>query len=60
MSVKDYKENKQTLKDWMADKLTDMVKEFLKAHEVHADENGKQQSTNPKENVNMSACPRRC
>ena len=54
MSVKDYKENKQTLKDWMADKLTDMVKDFLKAHEVHADENGKQQSTNPKENVNMA------
>ena len=54
MSVKDYKENKLTLKDWMADKLTDMVKDFLKAHEVHADENGKQQSTNPKENVNMA------
>ena len=54
ISVKDYKENKQTLKDWMADKLTDMVKDFLKAHEVHADENGKQQSTNPKENVNMA------
>ena len=54
MSVKDYKENRQTLKDWMADKLTDMVKDFLKAHEVHADENGRHQSTNPKENVNMA------
>ena len=54
MSVKDYKENKQTLKDWLAGKITDAVKDFLKAHEVHADENGKQQSTNPKENVNMA------
>ena len=54
MSVKEYKENRQTLKDWMAGKLTDAVKDFLKAHEVHADENGKQQSTNPKENVNMA------
>ena len=54
MSVRDYKENRQTLKDWMAGKLTDLVKDFLKAHEVHADENGKQQSTNPKENVNMA------
>lgn len=54
MSVKDYKENRQTLKDWMADKLTDAVKDFLKAHEVQPAENGKQQSTNPKENVNMA------
>ena len=55
MSVKDYKENRQTLKDWMADKLTDLVKDFLKAHEIPADGNEKQeQSTNPKENVNMA------
>ena len=59
MSVRDYKENRQTLKDWMAGKLTDLVKDFLKAHEVHADENGKQQSTNPKENVNMAENARR-
>lgn len=54
MSVKDYKGNRQTLKDWMAGKLTDAVKDFLKAHEVRHAENGKQQSTNPKENVNMA------
>lgn len=54
MSVKDYKENRQTLKDWMAGKLTDAVKDFLKTHEVQPAENGKQQSTNPKENVNMA------
>ena len=54
MSVKDYKENRQTLKDWMAGKLTDAVKDFMKKHEVQPAENGKQQSTNPKENVNMA------
>lgn len=53
MTIHDYKQNKQAIKDLSAGKETDAVKEFLKRYEIRPREN-KEQNTNEKEEATMA------
>ena len=53
MTVHDYKQNKQAIKDLSQGKETDAVKEFLKRYEIRPREN-KEQSKNEKETETMA------
>lgn len=53
MSIHDYKQNKQAIKDLSAGKETDAVKEFLKRYEIRPREN-KKQNTHEKEEATMA------
>lgn len=53
MTVHDYKQNKQAIRDLSEDKETDAVKEFLKRYEIRPREN-KEQSKNEKETETMA------
>ena len=54
MTIHDYKQNKQAIKDLSQGKETDAVKEFLKRYEIRPRENKKEQSTNEKEEATMA------
>lgn len=54
MTIHDYKQNKQAIKDLSQGKETDAVKEFLKRYEIRPRENKKEQSTNEKEETTMA------
>ena len=53
MTIHDYKQNKQAIKDLSQGKETDAVKEFLKRYEIRPREN-KEQSKNEKETETMA------
>lgn len=53
MTIHDYKQNKQAIKDLSQGKETDAVKEFLKRYEIRPREN-KEQSMNEKEKETMA------
>ena len=53
MTIHDYKQNKQTIKDLSQGKETDTVKEFLKRYEIRPREN-REQSKNEKEKETMA------
>ena len=53
MTVHDYKQNKQAIRDLSQGKETDAVKEFLKRYEIRPRENKKEQSVNQKEKTAM-------
>lgn len=53
MTVHDYKQNKQAIRDLSQGKETDAVKEFLKRYEIRPREN-KEQSKNEKETETMA------
>lgn len=53
MTIHDYKQNKQAIRDLSQGKETDAVKEFLKRYEIRPREN-KEQSTNKKEETTMA------
>lgn len=53
MTIHDYKQNKQAIKDLSAGKETDAVKEFLKRYEIRPRES-KKQNTNEKEEATMA------
>lgn len=53
MTVHDYKQNKQAIRDLSQGKETDVVKEFLKRYEIRPREN-KEQSKNEKETETMA------
>lgn len=54
MTVHDYKQNKEAIKDLSQGKETDAVKEFLKRYEIRPRENKKEQSKNEKEEMTMA------
>jgi len=54
MTIHDYKQNKQAIKDLAEGKQTDAVKEFLKRYEIRPRENKKEQGTNQKKNDAMA------
>lgn len=54
MTIHDYKQNKEAIKDLSEGKETDAVKEFLKRYEIRPRENKKEQSTNEKEETTMA------
>lgn len=54
MTIHDYKQNKQAIKDLAEGKQTDTVKEFLKRYEIRPRENKKEQGTNQKKNDAMA------
>lgn len=54
MTIQDYKQNKEAIKDLSQGKETDAVKEFLKRYEIRPRENKKEQSTNEKEEATMA------
>ena len=53
MTIHDYKQNKQAIKDLSQGKETDTVKEFLKRYEIRPREN-REQSKNEKEKETMA------
>ncbi len=53
MTIHDYKQNRQAIKDLSQGKETDAVKEFLKRYEIRPREN-KEQSKNEKETETMA------
>jgi len=53
MTVHDYKQNRQAIRDLSQGKETDAVKEFLKRYEIRPREN-KEQSKNEKETETMA------
>lgn len=54
MTIHDYKQNKEAIKDLSQGKETDAVKEFLKRYEIRPRETRKEQSTNEKEEATMA------
>ena len=54
MTIHDYKQNKEAIKDLSQGKETDAVKEFLKRYEIRPRENKKEQSKNEKEETTMA------
>lgn len=54
MTIHDYKQNKEAIKDLSQGKETDAVKEFLKRYEIRPRENKKEQSKNEKEETTMT------
>ncbi|MFR3524910.1 MAG: DUF3945 domain-containing protein [Bacteroides uniformis] len=54
MTIHDYKQNKQAIKDLAEGKQTDAVKEFLKRYEIRPRENKKEQGTNQNKNDAMA------
>lgn len=54
MTIHDYKQNKEAIKDLSQGKETDAVKEFLKRYEIRPRENKKEQSVNQKEKTAMA------
>lgn len=54
MTIHDYKQNKQAIKDLSQGKETDAVKEFLKRYEIRPRENKKEQNTNEKKETTMA------
>lgn len=54
MTIHDYKQNKEAIKDLSQGKETDAVKEFLKRYEIRPRENKKEQSKNEKETETMA------
>ncbi len=54
MTIHDYKQNKQAIKDLSQGKETDTVKEFLKRYEIRPRENKKEENKNEKENKIMA------
>lgn len=54
MTIHDFKQNKQAIKDLSQGKETDAVKEFLKRYEIRPRKNKKEQNTNEKEEATMA------